>query len=55
MKLDHLISHVKAPCDRCPYKQGLVQTLTDPCPQCKANGYKTYVEFLNKHDVQGKK
>jgi hypothetical protein len=26
MKLDHLISHVKAPCDRCPYKQGLVQS-----------------------------
>ena len=27
------------PCEKCPYKLGLVETFANPCPQCKLNGY----------------
>jgi len=36
----------KKPCDKCPYKLGAVETLVDPCPDCKQNGYKFYERFL---------
>lgn len=36
---------LKAPCAKCPYKLGLVKTLVNPCPQCKANGYMTYKQL----------
>lgn len=31
-----------SPCKKCPYKLGLVQTLVNPCPQCKRTGYKAF-------------
>lgn len=30
------------PCQECPYKLGLVQTFTNPCPQCELEGYKMF-------------
>lgn len=45
MKLKKLIRHLKPPCHRCPYKLGLVQMVVNPCPQCKANGYRSYDQF----------
>lgn len=38
---------IKAPCAKCPYKLGLVKTLVNPCPQCKANGYCMFERFVN--------
>ena len=29
------------PCPTCPYKLGLIKTLVNPCPNCKANNYAT--------------
>ena len=40
--MKQLIRQIKSPCDKCPYKLGLVQTLMNPCPQCKENGYQTF-------------
>lgn len=40
-----LFKQLKAPCAKCPYKLGQVKTLVDPCPQCKANGYRMYELF----------
>ena len=34
-----------SPCAKCPYKLGLVHTVVNPCPQCKANGYQTFERF----------
>lgn len=45
MKLNNLLYQIKPPCDKCPYKLGLVQTLITPCPQCKANGYQMFERF----------
>jgi len=42
LKLNDLFHQIKPPCDKCPYKLGLVQTLTNPCPQCKENGSQTF-------------
>lgn len=36
---------LKKPCSKCPYTLGLVRTLKNPCPECKANGYQTYEWF----------
>ena len=36
---------LKAPCGKCPYKLGLVRTIVNPCPQCKADHYRTYERF----------
>jgi hypothetical protein len=36
---------IKLPCLKCPYKQGKIHTLVNPCPQCRLNGYKTYEIF----------
>lgn len=40
-----LIHQMSPPCTNCPYKLGLVQTLANPCPQCKENGYQTFEQF----------
>lgn len=45
VKLKKLIHQVKPPCAKCPYKLGLVQTLTNPCPQCMENGYQMFERF----------
>lgn len=45
MKIKKLIHHMKPPCAKCPYKLGLVQTVVNPCPQCKENGYQAYDRF----------
>lgn len=34
------------PCEKCPYKLGLIQTFVNPCPSCKLNNYKTYEVFI---------
>jgi hypothetical protein len=36
---------VKQPCSKCPYKLGIIHTFRNPCPECKANGYKAYEQF----------
>lgn len=38
------------PCPQCPYKLGLIQTLKNPCPQCKLEGYKSYDIFKGQID-----
>lgn len=45
MNMKQLLHQIKPPCAKCPYKLGLVQTLIDPCPQCKENGYQMYERF----------
>lgn len=40
------------PCDKCPYKLGIIKTLTNPCPHCKITGYSTYKQFLKQPDKQ---
>ena len=35
----------RKPCPKCPYKLGIVKTLTNPCPQCELNGYKLFEQF----------
>ncbi len=35
----------RKPCSICPYTLGLIQTLINPCPQCRENGYQTYEHF----------
>lgn len=45
MSMKDLFYKVKPPCDKCPYNRGLIRTVVNPCPQCKANGYKTYERF----------
>ena len=45
MELRELIHWDKPPCPQCPYTLGLIQTLVNPCPQCKENRYKTYEWF----------
>ena len=34
------------PCPKCPYKQGMIQTVVNPCPQCKLNNYSSYKQFI---------
>ncbi len=53
MTLREIFSKEKAPCGECPYKLGMVETLVNPCPQCRQNGYSTY-EWLRKMQYQGK-
>lgn len=45
MRIKNLIYQVKPPCSKCPYKLGHIQTLINPCPQCKLNYYQDYEEF----------
>ncbi len=35
----------RKPCPKCPYKLGLIQTVKNPCPECKLNGYQSYEWF----------
>ena len=35
----------KKPCSKCPYTLGQIRTVTNPCPQCKANGYQSFERF----------
>ncbi len=57
MKLNDLLHQIKPPCAKCPYKLGLVQTLTNPCPQCKKNGYQMFERFQKRvsgdHSISG--
>lgn len=46
MNMKKLLYRLKAPCSRCPYKLGLVETPVNPCPQCRMNGYQTFDRFL---------
>lgn len=48
MKIKEIILQKKAPCGKCPYKLGLIETLTNPCPQCKQDGYSSYEWFQKK-------
>ena len=40
-----LITRIKPPCSKCPYKLGSIHTVTNPCPKCKANGYQAFERF----------
>lgn len=42
MKTKNLSYRIKPPCPRCPYKLGLVHAFANPCPACKADGYRTF-------------
>jgi hypothetical protein len=42
---------IEKPCNKCPYKLGLIHTLTNPCPKCEMNNYKTYEEFVNQRNI----
>ncbi len=33
------------PCVKCLYKQGLVHTVVNPCPQCRENSYQMFERF----------
>lgn len=35
----------RKPCAKCPYTLGLVNTLANPCPECRMNGYRSYEWF----------
>ena len=41
-------------CPQCPYKLGIIKTLTNPCPHCKMTGYSTYKRFLKQMEKQSK-
>ncbi len=43
------LTYLKAPCARCPYKLGLVRTLVNPCPQCRAGGYAMFEQFRRRN------
>jgi hypothetical protein len=44
--------YIKPPCSKCPYKLGIIQTVRNPCLECKANGYKAYEWFTNQRNKQ---
>lgn len=43
--MKRFIYKLKAPCNKCSYKLGKIQTVVNPCPQCKLNGYQWYEQF----------
>ncbi|MBR4210990.1 MAG: hypothetical protein IKR84_01200 [Oscillibacter sp.] len=45
----NILRRLKAPCARCPYKLGLVRTLVNPCPQCRADGYAMFEQFRRRY------
>lgn len=55
MDLKKIARIIKPPCPKCPYTLGQVHTLVDPCPQCKANGYRSYELFKTGQVPDGKK
>jgi len=38
------------PCEKCPYKLGIIKTLINPCPKCKMTKYSTYKQFVQQMD-----
>ena len=48
-----LVYRIKPPCSRCPYKLGVVRTVTSPCSQCKANGYRSFERFRKEWSGNG--
>lgn len=44
------INKLNLPCNKCPYKLGLIKTLINPCPKCKMTNYSTYKEFIKQMD-----
>ena len=46
MGIQDLKYKIKKPCKECPYKLGLVETLKNPCPECKENGFRTYERLI---------
>lgn len=53
MKVRNVIRRIKAPCGKCPYKLGIIETPANPCPQCRQNSYSSY-EWFQKVQQQGK-
>lgn len=45
MNMKAILYKINPPCSRCLYKLGLVQTVVNPCPQCKKNNYQTFEHF----------
>ncbi len=45
MELKKIMYKIKPPCPKCPYTLGQVRAPVNPCPQCKANGYRSYELF----------
>lgn len=43
MDLKKLVEKAAPRCSGCPYALGLVKTLVNPCPQCRASGSKPFV------------
>lgn len=52
MNNTNLLKKLKPPCSQCPYKLGQVQTVVNPCPQCRLNNYAAYERF---QQMMGKK
>lgn len=46
-----IIYKLKVPCSKCSYKLGLIQTMVNPCPQCKLNDYRNYDLFKKQLSV----
>ena len=46
MNSKDLLNKIIPPCPKCPYKLGQVETLKNPCPECKLNNYRTYETFI---------
>lgn len=55
LKIKDFIHHFNLPCDECPYKLGLVQTLINPCPLCKENNYQMFERFRQDRTVNDRK
>lgn len=44
-KLKKIMKYMKKSCRKCPYKLGLIETVANPCPQCKLNDYQAFEQF----------
>lgn len=42
MKIESL---KRSPCLKCPYKLGHIETVVNPCPQCKMKDYQMFEQF----------
>ena len=51
MNIKEQIRRMTPPCAKCPYKLGRVQTVVNPCPQCRENGYRTFERFQRERTV----
>lgn len=45
--MKELKNRIIPPCKKCPYRQGRISTVKNPCPECKINNYSSYEMFLN--------